>query len=203
MIEQFEGVDVGIHHVESEHVITLTDVSKALGVNKQAIHNILRRYKEEFTEEDTKGVTICDPLGKNKQRNRVFTKSGIIQLCFFVKSPKAAAFRRWAKKTLTKIMDGTYSVVETESGQKVDVLAELLAELAHENHIEAARRIREQFGEELPEAPSVEDFKAAIQKEGYEFGKKWLLTLRTLPPARKKILIAPGVGPTKPRRRKK
>ncbi len=203
MIEQFEGVDVEIHHVESEHVITLTDVSKALGVNKQAIHNILRRYKDEFTEEDTKGVTICDPLGKNKQRNRVFTKSGIIQLCFFVKSPKAAAFRKWAKKTLTKIMDGTYEVIESSTKQKVDVLADLMVDLAYANHLEAAERIRVKFGEELPPPPTRKEFAAAIQKEGYDFGLKWYNTLRTAPRSKIPLLIAPGVGPTKPRRRKK
>lgn len=198
MIEQFEGSSVTVHTVNGIQSISTKDIAVALGVKRTSISSAFNRNKEEFVEgEDFFMTQIAS------RKNRAFTKTGIVKLSFFVKSPKAKAFRQWASKVLSKIMDGTYSVVETESGQKVDVLAELLAELAHENHIEAARRIREQFGEELPEAPSVEDFKAAIQKEGYEFGKKWLLTLRTLPPARKKILIAPGVGPTKPRRRSK
>ena len=200
MIQEFEGTKVPVHIVNGIPVLTTKDIANALGVSSNAIANTYRRYKEEFDEEDSFLSQIVTRSEKNRNM-RLFSKTGIVLLSMFIKSPKAKAFRTWAKKTLSRILDGTYEVRDTKTGTKINVLAELLEMQARINYPDAAERIREAYGEELPPPPSREDFANVIKKEGIQFGEGWLLELQTLPTAKRVVRVAPGIGPTKKRRK--
>ena len=196
--EEFEGEKVLIREIDGNRVITTAEVAKALGVKRNSISSTYSRNKDEFIEGEDSFVSQIAT-----RKKRVFTKTGIIKLCFLIKSQKAKTFRQWASRILSNIMDGTYEIHDSRTGEKVEVLAELLEMQAAANYPEAAERIREAYGEELPPPPKKEDFARVLAKEGADFGASWLLDLKTLPTAKRVVRVAPGIGPTSPKKKRR
>lgn len=101
---EFQGVKLNIIDHQGKRWLTAKQIGLALGYNEAnantGITNLYSRHADEFSEADTLTIKLmANPAGGNPN-TRIFSDTGCILLCMFASTPRAKAFRLWAKETL-------------------------------------------------------------------------------------------------------
>mgnify|MGYP005667078095 CR=1 FL=1 len=99
---QFHGQNLNIIEHQNQQWLTAEQVGLALGYRnsnaRKGISKLYNNHADEFNEDDTCVVNLATQ-GQRRQ-TRIFSATGCQLLGFFANTPKAKAFRSWAKKTL-------------------------------------------------------------------------------------------------------
>lgn len=98
----FQGTPVQVIDHEGRRWLTAETVGRCLGFAadnaRKGILKLFERHADEFTEADTGVVELTTPGGK--QKTRIFSNTGCVLLSMFAQTPRAKAFRAWAKQAL-------------------------------------------------------------------------------------------------------
>lgn len=101
---QFQGLDLSIIDHNGQKWLTAEQIGLALGYNpanaRQGILKLYRNHEDEFTSQDKGVVELATPGGK--QQSTIFSATGCHLLSFFSNTPRAKAFRAWAKEALVQ-----------------------------------------------------------------------------------------------------
>lgn len=99
---EFQGVKLDIIDHQGKRWLTAEQIGLALGYAadnaRQGILKLYRNHEDEFNETDKGVVEMATPGGR--QNVSVFSDTGCILLGMFASTPRAKAFRLWAKETL-------------------------------------------------------------------------------------------------------
>lgn len=82
-------------HEEHEWLLSSKDVAEGYGLSEGGLRNAKFRYKDELEEGKHWVVSKSNTLG-GTQQTTYWTKEGVVMLGFFIKTPTAKEFRRWA-----------------------------------------------------------------------------------------------------------
>jgi len=101
---QFQGLDLSIIDHNGQKWLTAEQIGLALGYNpanaSAGIRNLYNRHADEFTEQDTCRINL---MRQGQAREvLVFSATGCHLLSFFSNTPRAKAFRAWAKEALVQ-----------------------------------------------------------------------------------------------------
>jgi len=115
----FEGQELTLIHKDGERWLTAEQIGKALGYSS-ARKNVLRVYernKNEFERDIDIGVVkLTTPSGV--QNALVFSLTGCMLLAMFARTPRAVAFRRWAKHQLAQAAAEPRAIAEEALRQR-------------------------------------------------------------------------------------
>ncbi len=112
----FSTESVRVVIIDNQPWFVAKDVCAILGI---------KNHKDAITtldEDETKGVGITDPLGKNQQTASAVNESGLYALIFKSRKPAAKQFRKWVtnevlpqiRKTGSYIPDQSVETISTE-----------------------------------------------------------------------------------------
>ena len=144
---QFEDLELTVIHKDGERWLTAEQVGKALELKhpRRAVWKIFTRHKEEFEE----WVDFSVPklvTEKGERETLVFSPTGCMLLGMFARTPRAAAFRRWAKHLLA---DSAASEIRLLREMNASLRRELLAARPFWRSIAAMKEMRSPEGERL------------------------------------------------------
>lgn len=91
---------------EKQWYMTVEEVARAYGVERQSILWHLNKRQDEIRAGIEKGVSITDTLG-GKQEITVIYREGVIKLGFFMRGERAKAFRQFATDLVIQNLDKT------------------------------------------------------------------------------------------------
>lgn len=99
---EFQGVKLDIIDHQGKRWLTAEQIGLALGYSEanasQGVRNLHNRHADEFSDADTCQLKL---IWQGQGRDvRVFSDTGCILLGMFASTPRAKAFRLWAKETL-------------------------------------------------------------------------------------------------------
>ncbi len=118
-------------HKEHEWLLSSKDVAESYGLSRSGLTKTKSRYADELEEGKHWVVTDCHTLG-GKQKTVYWTKEGVVMLGFFIKTPTAKKFRRWASNF----------IVEKSKEPKAPVVPQTYIE-ALQAHLESVRESEE------------------------------------------------------------
>jgi prophage antirepressor-like protein len=109
----FEGNEVVVHPTgdTKQWFMTVEEVAAAYTVNRVTIMRHLNEHADELREGIEKGVQIMNTLG-GQQQLTILYREGVIKLGFFIRSPKAVAFRQFATNLIISVLDATNTSME-------------------------------------------------------------------------------------------
>lgn len=101
-IVKFENQDIELITVDGHPMMTLPQIAGALGTDFQngSLSKLYTAHADEFTPEMTRIIK------QGRTRVRVFNREGAWLIGMFARTPKAAAFRKWAITALAEHVDG-------------------------------------------------------------------------------------------------
>jgi prophage antirepressor-like protein len=143
---QFQDLSVSVYPTNDSRqwYMTVEQTAEAYGRNRTAIMEHLRMHSDELREGIERGVRNADTLG-GPQQQVVLYREGVIKLGFFIRSPKAAAFRQFATNL---IMHTLYST-DTNLRQVLDHLKK------HDEAFERIDNICRGFRDEIDELQTI------------------------------------------------
>lgn len=102
----FENTSLAVTPTYNAHqwYMTVEQTAEAYGRSRTVIMDHLRNHADEIREGVEKGVGIFDTLG-GPQSATILYREGVIKLGFFIRSPRAAAFRQFATNLILHTMD--------------------------------------------------------------------------------------------------
>lgn len=175
-------------NVEHEWVLSSKDVAEGYGLSASSLRSAKSRYSDELLEGTHWVVADSNTLG-GTQQTTYWTKEGVVMLGFFIKTPSAKEFRRWAsnyivsKQAEEKVIaiPMTYvealqahmdSVIKLEEANQVIALqapkVELYDDLTHANEDTYNDMTLSEVGKELGYKPKSE-FIPMLRKAGVIF----------------------------------
>jgi prophage antirepressor-like protein len=148
---QFQDLSVSVYPTNDSRqwYMTVEQTAEAYGVSRTAIMNHLVRHADELRQGVEAGVTNSDIRSDNgvvQQREQVILyREGVIKLGFFIRSPKAAAFRQFATNLIMHTLDST----GTDIRQVLDHLKK------HDEAFERIDNICRGFRDEIDELQTI------------------------------------------------
>lgn len=118
-------------HEEYEWLLSSKDVAEGYGLSASGLRSTKSTYKDELEEGTHWVVRDTDTLG-GKQKTTYWTKEGVVMLGFFIKTPTAKEFRRWASNF----------IVEKSKEPKAPAVPQTYIE-ALQAHLESVKELEE------------------------------------------------------------
>lgn len=108
MLADFHGLSIEIIDHAGQKWLTADQIGRALGYSpdkaRTGITNLYNRHADEFTESDTCAIKL---MAQGQLREvRVFSATGCVTLGWLSGTPRAKAFKQWAKETLAAHLEG-------------------------------------------------------------------------------------------------
>lgn len=100
---RFEDLELTVIHKDGERWLTAEQAGKALGFAHphNGVWKLFKRYQEEF--EDGEDYTVAKLATVTGLRDTIiFSPTGCMLLGMFARTPRAKAFRKWAKHLLAE-----------------------------------------------------------------------------------------------------
>jgi len=88
-------------HVEHEWLLSSKDVAEGYGLSESGLRNTKTRYSDELLE-GTHWVLSQNGTKLGGRPSVYWTKEGVVMLGFFIKTPTAKDFRRWASNFIVE-----------------------------------------------------------------------------------------------------
>ena len=132
---KFESKPVRVIRVGGQPMLAVVDVANAIGADRSALLRIINRNKDTFEGYYAVIMTAQLATRKNKpyvqkRETMMVNQEGLIALLLMVadkriKDPsaraKVVAFKRWAIRTISKVLSGEYEYQPEASGNVSDI----------------------------------------------------------------------------------
>ncbi len=141
-------------NVEHEWLLSSKDVAEGYGLSRNGLSMVKTRNSDELIEGTHWVITNCDTLGGGTQKAVYWTKEGVVMLGFFIKTPTAKEFRRWASNF----------IVEKSKEPKAPAVPMTYIE-ALQAHLESVKQLEEANKVIALQAPKVEIYDDLMSKE--------------------------------------
>jgi len=138
-------------HVEHEWLLSSKDVAEGYGLNEKSVSAVKQRNIDELEEGRHFIVTSTE---RGSGRKTYWTKEGVVMLGFFIKTPTAKEFRRWASNF----------IVEKSKESKAPAVPMTYIE-ALQAHLESVKQLEEANKVIALQAPKVEIYDDLMSKE--------------------------------------
>lgn len=108
---QFENMSLSVYPTNDNRqwYMTVEQVAEAYGRSRTVVMDHLRNHDDEIRRGIEADVGIFDIRSENgivqKREQTILYREGVIKLGFFIRSPKAAAFRQFATSLIIQYMD--------------------------------------------------------------------------------------------------
>lgn len=170
---QFENHNIDFIEIDGKKYISSANMANALEYSSsKSITNLFNARKTEFVEGED--YTVIDMMTvKNAPYKQIFfSMEGVIGITMLAQTPKAVAFRQWARKTLTNLqqvpqLTGQEALYQLAEGLLKEKALRLEAEkdkLALENTVKEKEQVIQEKDERLETARQV--FKKVADKSG-------------------------------------
>lgn len=131
-------------HVKHEWLLSSKDVAEGYGLSDSSLRSAKSRYSDELLEGTHWVVANSNTLG-GTQKTTYWTKEGVVMLGFFIKTPIAKEFRRWASNY----------IVSKQAEEKAISIPKTYIE-ALRAHLESVQQLEEANKVIALQAPKVE-----------------------------------------------
>ena len=150
-------------HVEHEWLLSSKDVAEGYGLSEGGLRNAKFRYKDELEEGKHWVVSKSNTLG-GTQQTTYWTKEGVVMLGFFIKTPTAKEFRRWASNY----------IVSKQAEEKAISIPKTYIE-ALQAHLESVKQLEEANKVIALQAPKVEIYDSLMATDDLVYPEKAFL----------------------------
>ena len=140
-------------NVEHEWLLSSKDVAEGYGLSESGLRNTKTRYSDELLE-GTHWVLSQNGTKLGGRPSTYWTKEGVVMLGFFIKTPTAKEFRRWASNF----------IVEKSKESKAPSIPMTYIE-ALQAHLESVKQLEEANKVIALQAPKVEIYDDLMSKE--------------------------------------
>ena len=146
-------------NVEHEWLLSSKDVAEGYGLSASGLRSVKSKYADELEEGkhylSVSNTDAQNMTGNSKARNvTMWTKEGVVMLGFFIKTPTAKEFRRWASNF----------IVEKSKESKAPAVPMTYIE-ALQAHLESVKQLEEANKVIALQAPKVEAYDDLMSKE--------------------------------------
>ncbi|MGP2657059.1 phage antirepressor KilAC domain-containing protein [Malaciobacter sp. WC5094] len=145
-------------HEEYEWLLSSKDVAEGYGLSDGGLRSAKSKHSDEF-EEGKHFITVANrnanPRAGIPHSETYWTKEGVVMLGFFIKTPTAKEFRRWASNF----------IVEKSKEPKAPVVPQTYIE-ALQAHLESVKELEEANKVISLQAPKVEAYDELIDTDG-------------------------------------
>lgn len=141
-------------NVEHEWLLSSKDVAEGYGLSESGLRNTKTRYSDELLE-GTHWVLSQNGTKLGGRPSTYWTKEGVVMLGFFIKTPTAKEFRRWASNF----------IVEKSKEPKAPSIPMTYIE-ALQAHLESVKQLEEANKVIALQAPKVEAYDELIDADG-------------------------------------
>lgn len=135
-------------HVEHEWLLSSKDVAEGYGLSDSSLRSAKSRYSDELID-GTHFITVtnsdANPRAGIPHSETYWTKEGVVMLGFFIKTPTAKEFRRWASNY----------IVSKQAEEKAISIPKTYIE-ALRAHLESVQQLEEANKVIALQAPKVE-----------------------------------------------
>ncbi|MFY9090145.1 phage antirepressor KilAC domain-containing protein [Arcobacter aquimarinus] len=140
-------------NVEHEWLLSSKDVAEGYGLSESGLRNTKTRYSDELLE-GTHWVLSQNGTKLGGRPSTYWTKEGVVMLGFFIKTPTAKEFRRWASNF----------IVEKSKEPKAPSIPMTYIE-ALQAHLESVKQLEEANKLIALQAPKVKIYDDLMSKE--------------------------------------
>ena len=145
-------------NVEHEWLLSSKDVAEGYGLSASGLRMTKKRYSDELID-GTHFITVtnsdANPRAGIPHSETYWTKEGVVMLGFFIKTPTAKEFRRWASNF----------IVEKSKEPKAPAVPMTYIE-ALQAHLESVKQLEEANKVIALQAPKVEAYDELIDADG-------------------------------------
>lgn len=140
-------------NVEHEWLLSSKDVAEGYGLSEVGLRTSKSRYSDELIE-GVHWVSLQNATKLGGRPSTYWTKEGVVMLGFFIKTPTAKEFRRWASNF----------IVEKSKEPKAPAVPMTYIE-ALQAHLESVKQLEEANKVIALQAPKVEAYDDLLSKE--------------------------------------
>lgn len=147
-------------HVEHEWLLSSKDVAEGYGLSASGLRMTKSRYSDEILE-DIHFVQQIVTGNKGERTQTMWTKEGVVMLGFFIKTPTAKEFRRWASNY----------IVSKQAEEKAIAIPMTYIE-ALQAHLESVKQLEEANKVITLQAPKVEIYDSIMATDSLVYPEK-------------------------------
>ncbi|MDD3009244.1 MAG: phage antirepressor KilAC domain-containing protein [Arcobacter sp.] len=142
-------------NVEHEWLLSSKDVAEGYGLSASGLRSVKSNYSDELLEGTHFIYSVSNRDGvRGASKTAYWTKEGVVMLGFFIKTPTAKEFRRWASNF----------IVEKSKESKAPSIPMTYIE-ALQAHLESVKQLEEANKVIALQAPKVEIYDDLMSKE--------------------------------------